>query len=136
MTFVIGRGFIMLLSGEPGVGKTLTAESGNSFLFIHILDKYSNIAVAEEMRKPLYCISAGELGELASAVEESLETILELSAKWGAILLLDECDIFLEQRTRVDIQRNRLVSSKWTSELLFPVSFNVYERTNNICATY
>ena len=24
----IGLGFIMLLSGEPGVGKTLTAESG------------------------------------------------------------------------------------------------------------
>jgi MoxR-like ATPase len=23
-----GQGFIMLLSGEPGVGKTLTAESG------------------------------------------------------------------------------------------------------------
>ena len=25
---IIGLGFIMLLSGEPGVGKTLTAESG------------------------------------------------------------------------------------------------------------
>lgn len=25
-----GLGFIMLLAGEPGVGKTLTAESGNS----------------------------------------------------------------------------------------------------------
>ena len=25
---VTGQGFIMLLSGEPGVGKTLTAESG------------------------------------------------------------------------------------------------------------
>lgn len=24
-----GRGIIMLLSGEPGTGKTLTAESGN-----------------------------------------------------------------------------------------------------------
>lgn len=27
----IGLGFIMLLSGDPGVGKTLTAESGTPF---------------------------------------------------------------------------------------------------------
>lgn len=26
----LGLGFIMLLSGEPGVGKTLTAESGSA----------------------------------------------------------------------------------------------------------
>lgn len=28
MSSSTGMGFIMLLSGEPGVGKTLTAESG------------------------------------------------------------------------------------------------------------
>lgn len=28
---VLGQGFIMLLSGEPGVGKTLTAEAGMSY---------------------------------------------------------------------------------------------------------
>ncbi|TVY25298.1 26S proteasome regulatory subunit 4-like protein [Lachnellula hyalina] len=88
-----GQGFIMLLSGEPGVGKTLTVES-----------------VADEMRKPLYSMSAGELGEGAGEVERSLETVLELTNRWGAILLLDECDIFLEKRTTADIQRNRLVS--------------------------
>ncbi|RDW81827.1 hypothetical protein BP6252_02939 [Coleophoma cylindrospora] len=88
-----GLGFIMLLSGEPGVGKTLTAES-----------------VAEEMRQPLYLMSASELGETATEVEESLEQVLELANKWNAILLLDECDVFLEARTTTDIRRNRLVS--------------------------
>ncbi|KAB8224261.1 P-loop containing nucleoside triphosphate hydrolase protein [Aspergillus novoparasiticus] len=88
-----GMGFIMLLSGEPGVGKTLTAES-----------------VAEEMRQPLYVISASELGETAVEVEEALEQVLELTSKWNAILLLDECDIFLEARSTSDIRRNRLVS--------------------------
>ncbi|KAF1845411.1 P-loop containing nucleoside triphosphate hydrolase protein [Cucurbitaria berberidis CBS 394.84] len=88
-----GQGFIMLLSGEPGVGKTLTAES-----------------VSEKMRKPLYSMSAGELGETASEVEGSLTSVLGLTSKWGAILLLDECDIFLERRTTTDIRRNRLVS--------------------------
>ncbi|EPE26314.1 P-loop containing nucleoside triphosphate hydrolase [Glarea lozoyensis ATCC 20868] len=88
-----GLGFIMLLSGEPGVGKTLTAES-----------------VAEEMCQPLYAMSAGELGETAAEVEEQLEMVLELTAKWNAILLLDECDMFLEARTTADIRRNRLIS--------------------------
>ncbi|KAI1129276.1 P-loop containing nucleoside triphosphate hydrolase protein [Nemania abortiva] len=88
-----GQGFIMLLSGVPGVGKTLTTE-----------------AVAEEMKKPLYYMSAGELGEDASSVEEALQAVLELNSKWGSILLLDECDIFLEARTTADLRRNRLVS--------------------------
>ncbi|KAB8076238.1 P-loop containing nucleoside triphosphate hydrolase protein [Aspergillus leporis] len=88
-----GLGFIMLLSGEPGVGKTLEAES-----------------VAEEMRQPLCLISASELGETAVEVEESLEQVLELTSKWNAIFLLDECDRFLEARSTDDIRRNRLVS--------------------------
>ena len=62
------------------------------------------------MRQPLYLMSASELGETATEVEESLEQVLELTAKWNAILLLDECDIFLEARSTVDIRRNRLVS--------------------------
>lgn len=64
------------------------------------------------MKKPLYYLTAGELGETASEVEGTLESVLELNSKWKSILLLDECDIFLEERTTADIQRNRLVSSK------------------------
>jgi hypothetical protein len=56
-------------------------------------------------------MSAGELGETAAEVEDSLELVLELTNKWNAILLLDECDMFLEARTTVDIRRNRLISS-------------------------
>jgi len=62
------------------------------------------------MHRPLYSIGAGELGETPSEIESELEKVLELAAKWGAILLLDECDIFLEARTAADIARNRLVS--------------------------
>lgn len=67
------------------------------------------------MHQPLYSMSAGELGETATEVEDSLELVLELTSKWNAILLLDECDIFLETRTTADLHRNRLISS------LFPV---------------
>lgn len=66
--------------------------------------------VADAMRKPLYSLSAGELGDKAAAAEQSLQRALELSSKWGAVLLLDECDVFLEARTAADLQRNQLVS--------------------------
>ena len=88
-----GKGMIMLLSGPPGVGKTLTAE-----------------AVAENMHVPLYIMSAGELGLHPGRVEDKLADILEMVTKWNAVLLLDECDVFLEARSTHDLERNKLVS--------------------------
>ena len=57
-------------------------------------------------------MSAGELGDTADEVERNLHKVLDISTKWGAVLLLDECDVFLEQRTVSDIERNKLVSGK------------------------
>ena len=88
-----GKGVIMLLSGPPGVGKTLTAES-----------------VAEVMKVPLYMLSAGDLGTSARRVEETLRDVLEMVPRWGALLLLDEADVFMEERNSTDLERNELVS--------------------------
>lgn len=88
-----GRGVIMLLSGPPGVGKTLTAES-----------------VAEVMKVPLYVLSAGDLGTSPSKVEDSLKDILSIVPRWNAVLLLDEADVFMEARNATDLGRNELVS--------------------------
>jgi hypothetical protein len=88
-----GRGHITLLSGPPGVGKTLTAES-----------------VSEHMRAPLFMMSSGDLGTNPEQVEEKLSEILEMIAKWNAVLLIDECDVFLEARSNNDLERNKLVS--------------------------
>ena len=75
--------------------------------------------VAEEMKKPLYSMSAGELGSTAGEVENQLHKVLELSTKWRAILLIDECDVFLEKRTTSDLERNKLVSGE-PSSTTFP----------------
>ncbi|KAI9685941.1 MAG: hypothetical protein M1820_010719 [Bogoriella megaspora] len=88
-----GKGIIMLLSGPPGVGKTLTAES-----------------VAETMKVPLYMMSSGDLGTTAASVESNLQTVLEMNTKWNAVLLLDEADVMLEARSTHDLHRNQLVS--------------------------
>ncbi|KAL2870147.1 ATP-binding protein [Aspergillus lucknowensis] len=88
-----GNGLILLLHGGPGTGKTLTAES-----------------VAELTRKPLYRVTCGDIGTNAEDVERYLESILYLGATWQCVVLLDEADVFLEERTQQDLQRNALVS--------------------------
>lgn len=87
-----GKGLVGLLSGSPGVGKTLTAE-----------------AVAEVTSRPLYQVSTGELGIDADVVDRRLGTILEISRRWGCVLLIDEADVFLATRG-VDLARDTLVS--------------------------
>ncbi|KAK6519218.1 hypothetical protein TWF281_003054 [Arthrobotrys megalospora] len=88
-----GKGLIAVLHGPPGLGKTMTAET-----------------VAEYTKSPLYTISAGSLGTDVSSLERSLRRILDLAQRWKAVLLLDEADVYLEERSVHDIQRNALVS--------------------------
>ncbi|KAH7370954.1 AAA family ATPase [Rhexocercosporidium sp. MPI-PUGE-AT-0058] len=88
-----GNGLIMLLHGGPGTGKTLTAES-----------------VAELTGKPLYRVTCGDIGTNPEDVEKYLEAVLLIGKLWGCIVLLDEADVFLEERSQTDLQRNALVS--------------------------
>ncbi len=88
-----GNGLIMLLHGGPGTGKTLTAES-----------------VAEIAEMPLYRVTCGDIGTDSEAVEQYLNTVLHLGKNWNCVLLLDEADIFLEERSMADLARNTLVS--------------------------
>ncbi|TVY75704.1 hypothetical protein LSUE1_G006111, partial [Lachnellula suecica] len=91
-----GKGLVFVLYGEPGVGKTFTAES-----------------IADDIQKPLYMLNSGELGFEPVRVESNLNSALKLAAHWGAIVLIDETDVFLEQRTIHDLTRNSLVSKLW-----------------------
>ncbi|KAJ4377050.1 hypothetical protein N0V86_006490 [Didymella sp. IMI 355093] len=88
-----GKGLNVVLHGPPGVGKTLTGES-----------------IAEYLKCPLYAVSAGELGTNSGSLERDLNRIMDITHSWGAILLLDEADVFLEARMPHDIHRNSLVS--------------------------
>ena len=88
-----GQGLIILLHGGPGTGKTFTAES-----------------VAEIAKKPLYRVSCGDLGTDPTKVEEYLESVLYLGKIWDCVVLLDEADVYLEQRSMESLARNALVS--------------------------
>ncbi len=62
---------------------------------------------------PLYSVTAGELGTDIESVEASVGKILELATRWKAVLLLDEADVFLEERSSHEIERKKLVSGKY-----------------------
>lgn len=61
------------------------------------------------MKRPLYMVGVGELGTTAEELEARLRLILDIASEWNAVLLLDECDIFMEARTDSNIQRNAMV---------------------------
>jgi len=55
-------------------------------------------------------VCAGDLGTNAELLERNLVKTTSLAHKWGAIVLIDEADVYLEERSLQDIQRNGLVS--------------------------
>lgn len=68
--------------------------------------------MAEEMKVPLYSMTAGNFGTGAKAVEKGLDIAFECCTMWNVILLLDEADAFLGERTIDGMERNEVVSSK------------------------
>jgi len=88
-----GIGQVFLLHGPPGTGKTASAE-----------------AIAEYYRKPLYYVTAGELGVTPTELEKTLARILQTAVRWDAVILIDEADIFLLDRAESrDLNRNSMV---------------------------
>jgi len=59
---------------------------------------------------PLYSVTSGELGASPVQLEKGLERALDIAKTFHAVLLLDEADVFLEQRATHDLERNALVS--------------------------
>lgn len=85
-------GMVVLANGPTGVGKTLTAE-----------------VFAEYTKRPLYILEMGELGTNLSAVEENLQKVFARATRWNAVLLFDECDVFLAKREETDLERSAIV---------------------------
>lgn len=74
-------GTTVLCAGPPGVGKTLTAEV------------YSEI-----IRRPLYRVHSGQLGLNVAAMEIALKDALTRAQRWGAVMLIDEADVYIKRR--------------------------------------
>lgn len=84
-------GICVIAAGPAGVGKTLSAE-----------------VFSEEVGRPLYVVQCSQLGTNEVKLEEALTTILSRAERWGAILLIDEADVYIHERGD-DIQQNAIV---------------------------
>lgn len=60
-------------------------------------------------------LSCSEIGTDAEEVDLRLNKWMKKARRWGAILLIDEADVYLEERTAQDFQRSSLVSGKYLS---------------------
>ncbi|KAI2964067.1 hypothetical protein CBS147323_6561 [Aspergillus niger] len=85
-----GEGQIFLLHGSPGVGKTFTA--------------------AEYTGRALLSLTVGDIGTDEVVMEKQLSKWFTLAEQWGAVMLIDEADVYLERRQITDLKRNSLVS--------------------------
>lgn len=80
-------GSIVLCSGVPGTGKTLTAE-----------------VFAETIQRPLYVVASSQLGTNPGELEEELGLVLGRASRLGAIMLIDEADVFIHERGESMVQ--------------------------------
>lgn len=107
-------GTTILCKGAPGLGKTLTAE-----------------VYSEVVGKPLYRVHSGQLGTSAASVEANLSAILQRAARWDAILLLDEADVYIRCRDN-DLEHNAIVAEflrtlEYFNGLLFMTTNRIHD---------
>ena len=84
-------GCLILLKGDPGLGKTLTAQ-----------------VFAEQNHRPLYELQCSQLGISPPEVEENLRHALLRARRWNAVLLINEADVYVRARAE-DIVQNAIV---------------------------
>ncbi|KAI1408085.1 hypothetical protein F5Y13DRAFT_205079 [Hypoxylon sp. FL1857] len=93
-----GEGQIFLLHGGPGVGKTYN------------FTKLRTECISELIGRPLLSLTCADFGTDEEAMEKRLSQWFKLAEAWGAVMLLDEADVWLERRIISDLKRNTLVA--------------------------
>ncbi|KAK7402549.1 hypothetical protein QQX98_011687 [Neonectria punicea] len=67
--------------------------------------------IAKKTNRPLMRLSAADLGTEEVQMEKRLMKWLDRATTWGAIVLIDEAEVYLEQRQAGTISRNALVTA-------------------------
>lgn len=84
-------GVIVMATGEPGTGKTLTAE-----------------VYSETIKRSLYAVQCSQLGIDMESIEKNLMLVLTRATRWKAILLIDEADVYIHERGN-NVNQNAIV---------------------------
>jgi hypothetical protein len=91
---------LLITEGPPGTGKTMTVE-----------------CIAKWTKRPLISLSAADLGTHEIKMESTLVKWLGRATMWGAIVLVDEAEVYLEQRQSGDLTRNALVTGEYSRHI-------------------
>lgn len=57
-------------------------------------------------------LTSSDIGVRPDEVERNLTDNFKRARSWGAVLLIDEADVFMERRTTADLTRNSLVAGQ------------------------
>lgn len=57
-------------------------------------------------------LTSSDIGTEPRDVESNLTANFKRAMNWGAVLLIDEADVFMERRTTSDLTRNSLVAGE------------------------
>lgn len=87
---------MILIHGPPGTGKSMTAH-----------------CVADHFKLPLLLFNLGRSGTKAQEFENHLNETIQLAERWNCIILIDNADILLEERSVSDIERNSVVAGMY-----------------------
>lgn len=55
-------------------------------------------------------LTSSDIGTNPAAIERTLSRNFKTAKSWGAVILIDEADVFMERRTSFDLERNSLVA--------------------------
>ncbi|KAK8081104.1 ATPase [Apiospora hydei] len=122
-----GEGQIFLLHGGPGVGKTYVSREKHSILSklsLTIQPRLLAKCIAELIGRPLLSLTCADFGTDARSMENILSKWFKLAESWGAVMLLDEADVWLERRMTSNLERNILVAEYYRG-ILFLTSNRV-----------
>jgi hypothetical protein len=72
----------------------------------------SSECIAEFVRRPLLVLTCSDIGTEPKEVEVNLTKHFKRAKSWGAVMLIDEADVFMERRSTADLTRNSLVAGK------------------------
>ena len=96
-----GLGRLLLLVGLHG------DRIHNSRLNIH------SESIADYSQRPLYSLGEMVLSHRYAGLEHQLDIELARASKWRAVVLMDEADVFMQERSANEYSRNELVSGKY-----------------------
>ena len=57
-------------------------------------------------------LTSSDIGVSPNDIENNLTRHFKSAKRWGAVLLIDEADVFMERRTVADLTRNSLVAGE------------------------